>query len=44
MTEKSLHERLDSVFAIAAVVDHFSNAVVENPIVGITSKNSAGGS
>jgi len=41
MTEKSLYERLGGVFAIAAVVDHFSDAVVKNPIVGITSKNPA---
>jgi hemoglobin len=41
MTEKSLYERLGGVFAIAAVVDHFSNAVVENPIAGKTSKNPA---
>ncbi len=40
-TEKSLYERLGGVFAIAAVVDHFSDAVVENPIVGKTSKNPA---
>ena len=38
MTEKSLYERLGGVFAIAAVVDHFSDAVVQNPIVGKTSK------
>ncbi len=38
-TEKSLYERLGGVFAIAAVVDHFSDAVVQNPIVGKTSKN-----
>ena len=37
--EKSLYERLGGVFAIAAVVDHFSDALVENPIVGKTSKN-----
>ncbi len=37
--EKSLYERLGGVFAIAAVVDHFSDAVVKNPIVGKTSKN-----
>jgi hypothetical protein len=41
MTEKSLYERLGGVFAIAAVVDHFSDAVVKNPIVGRTSKNAA---
>jgi hemoglobin len=37
--EKSLYERLGGVFAIAAVVDHFSDAVVKNPIVGRKSKN-----
>ena len=39
--EKSLYERLGGVYAIAAVVDHFSDAVVENPIVGKNSKNAA---
>lgn len=39
MTEPSLYERLGGVFAIAAVVDHFSDAVVQNPIVGQQSKN-----
>ena len=38
--EKSLYERLGGVFAIAAVVNHFSDAVVKNPIVGEKSKNS----
>lgn len=37
--EKSLYERLGGVFAISAVVDHFSDAVVKNPIVGQKSKN-----
>ncbi len=37
--EKTLYERLGGVFAIAAVVDHFSDAVVKNPIVGQKSKN-----
>ena len=37
--DKSLYERLGGVFAIAAVVDHFSDAVVKNPIVGQMSKN-----
>jgi hemoglobin len=39
MSQKSLYERLGGVFAIAAVVDHFSDAVVKNPIVGQKSKN-----
>jgi hemoglobin len=41
MTEKSLYERLGGVFAIAAVVEHFSDAVVKNPIVGRGSHNDA---
>jgi hemoglobin len=38
-SDKSLYERLGGVFAIAAVVDHFSDAIVKNPIVGQKSKN-----
>src|SRR5512133_1097210 len=34
MTESSLYDRLGGAFAIAAVVDHFSDAVVPNPITG----------
>lgn len=41
MSDKSLYERLGGVFAIAAVVDHFSDAVVKNPVVGQGSKNPA---
>src|SRR5215211_7494705 len=41
MTDTSLYERLGGVFAIAAVVDHFSDAIVENPIVGRNSRNPA---
>src|SRR6476620_5599584 len=37
--EKSLYERLGGVFAIAAVVNHFSDAIVKNPIIGQKSKN-----
>jgi len=40
-TEKSLYERLGGVFAISAVVDHFSDALIKNPIVGKNSKNPA---
>ena len=40
-TDKTLYERLGGVFAIAAVIDHFSDAVVKNPIVGKKSKNPA---
>jgi hemoglobin len=39
VAEKRLYERLGGVFAIAAVVDHFSDAVIQNPIVGQKSKN-----
>jgi hemoglobin len=41
MSESSLYERLGGVFAIAAVVDHFSDAVVRNPKVGQGSDNRA---
>lgn len=41
MSDTSLYERLGGVFAIAAVVDHFSDAIVKNPIVGQSSKNPA---
>jgi hemoglobin len=41
MAESSLYERLGGVFAIAAVVDHFSDAVVKNPMVGQGSANPA---
>jgi hemoglobin len=41
MTESSLYERLGGAFAIAAVVDHFSEAIVKNAIVGQTSENAA---
>jgi hemoglobin len=41
MTESSLYERLGGAFAIAAVVDHFSDSVVRNPITGRESENPA---
>jgi hemoglobin len=41
VSESSLYERLGGVFAIAAVIDHFSDALVENPIVGQRSTNPA---
>jgi hemoglobin len=37
--ESSLYERLGGVFAIAAVIDHFSDALINNPIVGQASEN-----
>ena len=41
-SDKSLYERLGGIFAIAAVVDHFSDAVVKNPVAGQKSKNPVG--
>jgi hemoglobin len=41
MEEKSLYDRLGGIFAIAAVVDHFSDALIKNPIVGQESENPA---
>jgi hemoglobin len=41
MPDASLYERLGGAFAIAAVVDHFSDAIVKNPIVGQQSANPA---
>jgi hemoglobin len=41
MPDASLYDRLGGVFAIAAVVDHFSDALIENPIVGQQSQNPA---
>src|SRR6266576_409064 len=39
MMESTLYDRLGGAFAIAAVVDHFSEAIVRNPLVGQTSEN-----
>lgn len=41
MLDSSLYERLGGAFAIAAVIDHFSDALVNNPIVGQKSENPA---
>jgi hemoglobin len=41
MTEPTLYDRLGGVFAIAAVVNHFSDAIVQNPVVGQHSENPA---
>lgn len=41
MADQSLYERLGGVFAIAAVVDHFSDAVVKNATAGQGSDNPA---
>ena len=41
MPDSSLYERLGGAFAIAAVIDHFSDALVQNPIVGQSSNNPA---
>lgn len=39
MTEASLYDRLGGVFAIAAVVDQFSDAIIANAKVGKLSEN-----
>ena len=39
MAEQSLYERLGGVFAIAGVVDHFSDAVVKYQVAGQGSAN-----
>ena len=41
MPEATLYERLGGVFAIAAVVDQFSDAIIENAKVGKLSENPA---
>jgi hemoglobin len=41
MGEQSLYDRLGGVFSIAAVIDHFSNAVVKNDTSGQGSDNPA---
>lgn len=38
-SRKALYYRLGGVFAIAAVVDLFSDRVIESPIVGVGSSN-----
>jgi hemoglobin len=39
MPEASLYERLGGAFPIAAVIDHFSDAVVRNSVTGKGSKD-----
>ena len=41
MADSTLYDRLGGVFAVAAVVDHFSDALIQNPIVGQQSQNPA---
>jgi len=41
MAESTLYDRLGGAFAIAGVVDHFSDALITNPIVGQSSENPA---
>ena len=41
VSDQSLYERLGGVFAIAAVIDHFSDAVVRNAVAGQASGNPA---
>lgn len=39
--KKPLYDRLGGIFAIAAVVDKFSDAVLASPVVGVGSPNAA---
>jgi hemoglobin len=39
MSAGTLYERLGGVFRIAEIVNHFSDRLIENPLVGQTSKN-----
>ena len=41
MADPSLYERLGGVFAIAGVVDAFSDALIDDPIVGREARNPA---
>jgi hemoglobin len=41
MIDKSLYERLGGVYTIAAIVDHFSDATIQDPVIGQSSKNPA---
>lgn len=41
MDEPTLYDKLGGVFGIAAVVDRFSDAIIENPIAGKDSANPA---
>lgn len=38
-SKNSLYERLGGIYSIAAVVDHFSDNLIKNPVVGVNSKN-----
>jgi hemoglobin len=39
MAQASLYDRLGGAFAIAAVIDRFSDALIKNPVVGQQSQN-----
>lgn len=41
MQQTTLYERLGGAFAIAAVIDQFSDALIDNPVVGTRSENPA---
>lgn len=40
-SQKSLYDRLGGIFPIAAVVNYFSDSLIDNPVVGRNSKNPA---
>ncbi len=39
MAEQSLYERLGGVYAIAAVIDYFSDEILKDPVAGQKSRN-----
>jgi hemoglobin len=39
LSKPSLYDRLGGIYSIAAVVDHFSDALLRNPMVGVDSPN-----
>ena len=39
MSEQSLYERLGGIYSIAAVVEHFAEALGKDPVVGTNSSN-----
>ena len=41
MADQSLYDRLGGVFAIAAVVNRFSDRIIDNPVAGRESRNPA---
>jgi hypothetical protein len=40
-SDRSLYDRLGGIFAIAAVVNHFSDEIIRDPVAGAQSRNPA---